>query len=123
MPYELNWGMENRVISLRMWDQITMDEIDTISPQLMEMLNTGTPPVHLVADYTAVSGMPFSLQHSQSAVDVQAHPHIGWVMTVTQNPRMRFITSILLQITSMWMRQFANVDEAHAFLRQVDQNL
>lgn len=123
MPYELNWRIENRVIWLRVWDVVTMDEINTISPQIMEMLNAGSAPVHLLADYTDVTRMPFSLQHSQKAVDVQAHPHIGWVMTITNNQRMRFITTILLQITSMWMRQFAKVDEALEFLQHVDDSL
>lgn len=123
MPCEISWTVPQRVIYLRGWDALTMDDISAIRAELFAMLDSGSAPVHLVADYIDVTRMPFSLQHTQAAVDTAPHPHIGWVVNVTINDRMRYITSILLHITSMWMRQFTQVQTAMDFLREVDETL
>lgn len=127
MAYELTWLAEKRVIDLRMWGTPTLEEVQTINAQMLEMMNQGTPPVHTLTDETEVSprALPPDLKLIVNTLTIFQHPSLGWALAYSPHIGgfARMLTGLVTQFNHVNYRRFDSREAALAFLRELEPNL
>jgi hypothetical protein len=123
MPYQTSWYQEKRVIYIRVWGDVTIDEIHEMSEEQGQYLNQGKPLVHSISDITHVQSFPNNLAQLRDSMQASRHPNVGWILIVgPTTPLKRFFTSMLTQILipKARFRMFDKMEEAVNFLKDVD---
>lgn len=124
MTHESSWLVAERVIQLRVSDTITMETIQVINAELLDMLETGTAPVHVINDMQGLKGFPNNLIQVKSLLTYMNHSKLGWEVIVSQpNPLVRFFASAITQIAGARMKMVPTLEEAYYALTRLDQTL
>lgn len=122
MPYEIQWLYEKRIINPAFFGVVTLEEMKAEIWELTEVTKTGKPPVHIIVDMSGVDHLAANLLQIRK-VTPPVTPEIGWVIIVGQNPLVRFISSISVQLSRAKYRFFATTDEALIFLKTRDADI
>lgn len=126
MPIEVSWLVPNRVIMARGYGMVTPEENAESDRQVIELLNTGTAPIHVVMDVQAVEQFPL-YQIDDEVKNVRRmtdHPALGWATICgTTNPMVRFMSSIVARLTGVRFRIFKTLDEGLDFLKEQDDTI
>lgn len=130
MPYRLSWFVEKRITFLEYNGEITPKELAESEAantryleQAMPELGKGLPLVHILVDTTRVTKMPTNLGQLRKIIHTNTDARVGWIVTVTPNPLLRFVSSVIVQLVGQRMRQFETLTEAVAFLQEIDETL
>lgn len=122
MPPSLSWLIPDRVILLNMLDTTTAEELLASDRQLTQMMDDGTPPLHVVMDLTHARALPSLLTTHQ--IHFATHPGLGRGIVCGQaNPVVRSIIQVGGRLLGLHMRVVNTRDEALAYLRQIDATL
>lgn len=113
MPVEVRWYVENRVVLAAGHGVVTRADNDESDRQVLAMLGTGTPPVHVLMDVSLVEDFPQYTMNERMSVfqNMAQHPNLGWAaLCGTVNPVVRF-------------RLFETFDEGLNFLKEQDKSV
>jgi hypothetical protein len=122
MPYEVKWLYEKRIANPAFIGIVTLDDMKNEIAELAALTKTGTPPVHVIVDMSNVERiLPGLKQIRQYTPPVSSE--IGWIIIVGQNPLVRFLSSISVQLSRANYRFYATTGEALDFLRQRDMDI
>ncbi len=123
MPYSIEWKVKDRLILETAFGVITVEELVRFNEEVTKMIiEEGTSPVHIIADLTKVERYP-PLRDILSAMRKTAPDKVGWMVVVTENPIMRFLASMIFQIARLRLRMYPTMQQAMAFLTDVDVTL
>ncbi|RMG86802.1 MAG: STAS/SEC14 domain-containing protein [Chloroflexi bacterium] len=122
MPFEISWYIPKRVILSRLVGDVTEDDMHGMFDLSIAMLDEGQPPVHMIADQTAVGKFPNNLSAMQFMVR-KPHPNMGWVVVVSSNRVARFLTNILFQVMPVPTKMVDTMDAALTYLNHVDNSI
>lgn len=124
MAYRMSWLQPDRLVLQEFWDEITAEDMRLAVQKFAEMLQQGTPPVHLLTDATGVKIYPKILSVYAKAFNYRPDPErIGWVVVmVPDHPIARFIANVVPQtgISGMRFRIVTDYAEAGEFLSRQD---
>ena len=122
MPYSAaTWYVNKRVIHVRAYGDVTIDEMHAFNEQVTAMLDEGDPLVHLIVEDNDVEGMPKSLQTFKEAMPFAGHPDLGWVLPVgNSSPILHFLTNMAAKIYRVRYQRMDSFAEAVAFLKGQD---
>ncbi|MFP4323516.1 MAG: hypothetical protein ACLFTK_13775 [Anaerolineales bacterium] len=131
MPILISWLYEDRIIWLRNSGQMTLDDMFVADASLRGYLDDSTATrVHLIMDNRAVQGWhiaPDELPKARSANQFMAHPRLGWVvmcgMPQGEKRLANFLGTMAAHEQNARLRTFYTVDEALAFLQEVDDSI
>ncbi len=125
MPYTIRWYVEGRVILERAYGIVTMAELERFNEEVTrEIVEHGTPPVHVVVDLTSVERYPPSLREVLSTMRrTTDRARLGWMVVAVQNPVLRFVASVVFQVAGTRLRMFSTVPEALKFLALMDDGI
>jgi hypothetical protein len=123
MPYSLKWYRENRIIVGSFQGIITVDELNSINQEAINLVRQGTPPVHDIIDTLALEKIPFDLRLVRNSFDVFSEPNLGWIIVIARNPLFGFFGSTVSQLAGKRFRLVQNWDEALSTLVRVDTSL
>jgi hypothetical protein len=118
MPFESSWRVEERIIYIRFWGDTTLKDAEEFNAHLIEMLEQGTPPVHLIIDLRELKSTPNDFRNLSKIIKFPLQ-QIGWVMNVGMpNPVLGFIAAALAQLFGARMRSVKTIAEAEQFLAE-----
>jgi len=124
MPHTVKWLLEQRVIHINVWGDNTLLEAYELNRTLLNYLNTGHSPVHVVQDARQMVSMPTSLLRLKEAFTYVNHPNLGWLTFIGQhmvgNAVLRAAARV---IPTIRYRIFLNEQEAYQFLITSDGSL
>ena len=125
MAYETKWLLPGRVIYMANRGAITVEELQDESLRLIELLEEGEGPlVHLLTDVTELGEFPISVGVlNRASIDALRHPKMGWLLVITDNRMLKYLGSMVTGLSGVRYRAFTSVDEALAFLNEVDSTL
>ena len=126
MPIEVSWFVPGRVVLARGYGIVTRDENTESDRLVMQYIDRGTPPVHVIIDVTPVDDFPMytAQEEIQKSREFLKHQQLGWgILCGTSNPVVRFLVSIVTRISRVNFRMFENYDEALQFLKEHDQSI
>ncbi len=122
MPYQLTWKYPSRVIHQRIFGQLSLDEFRDVATKLDEMVDEGTPLVHVISDLVEIEKFPTNLNAIRKQLPEMGNDKIGWVLLVTRHQVINHIAYVICQIVirNVRFRVFDTVDAAFAFLLDID---
>lgn len=124
MQAVLNWYLKNRIVFNRQVGGISIDDIQQSNDQIIQMLDSGASPVHVVIDYSYVTSIPTNLLQLSYATSFVKHPAKGWLITISTTPMPSFLARIIPQIAGCQRyRVFTELEHGLDFLRQQDSSL
>jgi hypothetical protein len=93
---------------------------------MLTLMNTSdTPLYHHIMNSLDLQRMPlnFSGLMPPAAREVLAHPRMGWMLVISTNKALTFMTDVLSQLAKIRYRSFTTTEAAIEFLKEVDSTL
>lgn len=126
MPHSISWLVERRVVHERFYGIVTVEDVRAMNAVSRTYYASGDPPVHNFVDLLDIQRYPTNINQIRTALVNQPHPYLGWIVIVLRpNPLLKFITTVLVQLSSInaRMRFCYSYKEAIAFLQSKDPTL
>lgn len=123
MSFTSSWLVDNRVLLLQVWGEREPQEMQNISDSLIEALQNGSSPVHVVADLRYATSHPPKLQETQDALSILQEPKLGWVVLITNNRTLNFVGDVVSQLSRKNFKSFSTPEDAPRFLGRMDNSL
>jgi len=97
MAYDITWEVPDRIIYLRVYGTLDIDEARCSHEAFCLMLEDcdGSAPVHLIVDHTELERFPGIWRDYGYVVHTKPNLHGGWVVAVGHNATVRFITRLI----------------------------
>lgn len=125
MAHTTEWYLENRIILTEFSETLTIEGLVANDSVILDMVQGGQAPVHLVIDVRQLDEFPTNISKIRnSARRYLMLDNMGWMVVVGfDNPIIRFLSSVITQMTDINMIQVDDLDEAMARLQKVDLTL
>ena len=119
MPMDISWYIPKKVISMRSYGDITLDDAIAANARVIELLDSSEEQfVHSIVDQSEMGEFPISMRKSAEIMTSMKHPRVGW--TVVYNPNSNkiadFIGSMVAQIGRIRYRKVSTKEEALDFI-------
>lgn len=116
MPYEVRWYYPQRILLLRVYDTVTVEDIGLFGVKIREFANEAIPPMYTIIDALDVKQFPTNLNQLRQAATMERHPNVVWTILVSQNKLINFITSVFTQLSGVTFRAFDSMEAAVEFI-------
>ncbi len=128
MGSEYTWHTENRVIYARLFENVTIEDLRKGNAAISEMLAaSGTPPVHLIFDTTAVNRVMVTILQVRNELHYIHDPRIGWFVVYglrgLVEATVQFIVGITSRALGFRVRTVSTFNDARDFLTSMDATL
>ena len=105
MPVDVSWFLEGRIIYVKYYEDVTIEDKQLGAEQEYEFLEAGSVPlVHVLLDITDQISSPTNIQAIQKALDkALKHPKKGWTLAYGKEEfRMEnFVNSVVTQSSAV----------------------
>lgn len=122
MAYEVSWLIDKRLMLISFSGVLTKEDLHAASEAAFLLAESGTAPVHSITDGTHLTSVEIGIDDLRKVMENRSYKS-GWSVTVTPGRMERFLASIANQLFRMKSRHFATMEEAFAFLKDVDATL
>jgi hypothetical protein len=123
MPFEMFWYVEKRVLFVRIYGALAVEEIGVLSKEALERLDNATERFHILLDLTQIEKYPTNLGQVRKMMVRDKNPLLGWWVLIGTNSFIRFLMSALSQVANIHFRAVASLDEATKALGEIDESL
>jgi hypothetical protein len=123
VPHKLEWLQDKRIIHEILIGQLDLNSSMAAAAETEKMLKEGIAPVHLIVDVTQMDKGLTNIRSVNSVNDYMKDPKLGWVVVVGANTVVKFISSIVSQVTRFRLSNANTVADAVAFLKKQDPSL
>ena len=125
MPIEVSWYQESRIIHAVLKGTITVEDMRTAGVAIQNMIKSGTPPVHELAQVDRLTRFPTDFKEIRSATNYLKEPNMGRVVLVdpTRNVLLDFFVNAVDKLSRVHVRKLDSVEAALEHLRSVDPTL
>lgn len=121
MPSEITWYPSSKRILLgRGLGLVSLEDVKKWSDTILSLLEEGIPPVHLIGDFTGVTGMNVSLLHLRSAMAYVKHPSLGWTVTFGNSALLNVLGRFVADLSGVHFNGFKTKKAALEFLIKQD---
>ena len=122
MPVDVRWIIKERLILVRSWNIISIEEIAYASTLIREKLDECHGMAHVVWDeeHVFIENLPTDMKVLTRAFNFLAHANIGWIL-VTTHPResiMDIVEAFLSKHFTVYYQRCASIDAAMKFLQE-----
>ncbi len=127
MPIEMSWYVQDRVILLKFIGDITVEDMQEISANYIDMVDTaeGDWLIHALHDADQMESLPRAIKDTvNNARDAFKHPRSGWTVAYNiRKPVLKLFGNMATGMLRVRYRIFNTRAEALAFLQETDQTL
>ena len=124
MPFEVKWYVAGRVATVYNWGELTVDEVRATNVEILALVRSGTPPVHLVVDTRDVAKLPGSFVPMLREIEVfRQEPNMGWSIMVTHSSVLHFFGMLSANLTKSTYRAVRNYQDVNDVLSHADATL
>src|SRR5262245_15038928 len=78
MQHQISWEILTRVICIKYSRNVTIEEMDVINRELLEMIEQGTPLIHFISDLKELGQFPASISAMKDTLTLFRNPSVGW---------------------------------------------
>jgi hypothetical protein len=123
MSIDISWHVNKRVIHIVVQGSITPEDIDNVNATMVNLIDNGEAPVHIIADASAMSQFPTNLKVLWQKHGYLSHPDVGWVILVNSNQLVKFLGNLVTSMAKVRYRTVNTRTEALDLLSHLDPNL
>jgi hypothetical protein len=126
MSSEVRWHPTGRIIVIKNFDILTVDDVIGQATQITEMMNAAAQPVHIIDDLSRINGidpkltlLPFKMPNIMKFAQ---HPNLDIIALVGMtNPLAAFAFEVVTKLhKNLTSQYFATVEQAAEWLLEVD---
>lgn len=123
--HQAQWLVKRRVIFGYAYGELTNDEMAVHNERMIELLDSAEPFVHALLVTHPDTQLPIpSLTAGRNILSFINHSNLGWnVIVHNPNSIMSQLSIVLAKIARVRYRQFANIDIAISFLKEIDKTV
>lgn len=118
--YDFTWLVPERVIGGTLRGVATLESIEAMDKLLIQMLDAGTAPVHIIVDCGKLTRVPVNLTQVQARMTHLNHAKLGKVAAYDVNRFVRFMAAAVFAFTKTQLHFAANRADAITYLRHID---
>lgn len=122
MPYTMGWYIDKEIVYMKCSTALSVAELHACLTEINGYIALSDRPlVHAIIDLTSLS-KPLSLvEAAQAMKGYKAPAQMGWTISVgDQDKVVKFLSSVTAQILKVRQRSYNTLDEALAFLKDMD---
>jgi hypothetical protein len=124
MPFEVSWLVDQRVVYVRTYGEMTMSEMQESSVQSRKLCEEGIPFVYVISDATDLVKVQVKLQDVLAFFrGAKVIDKVGWSVFVGATSVERFFFAIISQFNNNNHRTFSKLEDAVAFIQSADDGL
>jgi hypothetical protein len=125
MPYSMEWYIPGAIIFSNYSGYVTREEMRQSMIELTELMaTTDRQIVHTISEVSEVTEALPLKQVMDVMREANYKPSNGWAITVGEKkPMVKFVSNLARQLLRMRTRTFDTMEEALAFLREVDSSI
>ncbi|RMG88612.1 MAG: hypothetical protein D6712_03260 [Chloroflexi bacterium] len=126
MTIHISWLLENRVMYVEAWGNVSIDDVSTSTLYMVDLIEKSEHPlVHIIIVNKGIDKIPLNVIQLQRATrPLLGHPKNGWhVFVNSQNTVIDYSMNILAQLFKTRWRKVSVLEEAITFLQDADQSL
>lgn len=122
MSHSTDWYQEGHVILTTFSENLTIEELRENDAVILDMVSSSNEKVHLVIDVTKLKKFPTKVgEIRQSAARYLQRDNMGWLVVIGfSNPLIRFLSSVITQLSNINLIQVDSIDEAITRLQKID---
>ncbi|PJF36192.1 MAG: hypothetical protein CUN49_06695 [Candidatus Thermofonsia Clade 1 bacterium] len=123
MGYSVDWLIKDRLILLNTSGDISIEEIEAIDRDIIQLLEAGQAPVHILADMKELGKFPFDLISMRRAATYLNHPKLGLIMAYGVSRIAASFAQLLTQLAGVRLRFSRDYAEAVTSLAAEDAHI
>lgn len=123
MPFEHRWFIEGRLVYIRQWGTVILEESLAIDDTLIQYGASSPEIVHGIVDTRGAEKFEIDPKALVQNFKERGSPTTGWVLTLRSNKLQALMTEMMAQPQQVKHRAFENLADALAFLADVDESL
>lgn len=125
MPITHQWIIPKRVIYVRWYGDITVEETQEANRATARFLAEGIPLIHMLRDDSAVTSIPpVTLRQILDTLKAVRHPDFGWAVNIGySNAFVGTFINLYSKFTRIHIHRCETVEDGLAFLKQADVSL
>lgn len=126
MPVKIGWLVENRISYFRYEGDVHIREVAEASRiGILLIEQSDHQLIHSIQDSRYQKSFPNNVNAlAQTVQEALRHPRMGWLLSVgIDNDLVRFVATLVSQLTRTRHRIIEDYDEALAFLKRIDASL
>lgn len=123
MPFEAMWYIPERVVYVRQWGTLTLDDAINTDAAIARYAAGQAATVHGIIESRDVEAIDINPRLLKEAFSKLPKPTEGWVVTVPGDRVSAFMTQLMAQSQQMKQRDFQTPEEALAFIVYMDESL
>lgn len=124
MPSTVEWYVSNRVILNVVSGAYTVEQIRQDSQDILNLMRSGSPPVHLIVDARELTNFPSIFRPLLVEIEkFRNESSMGWSIMLTHNPVLNFFGALASNMTKQPFRSVKTFDEVNEVLGRVDQSV
>lgn len=118
MAYEMRWHTEGKILFQRLYDNVTLEDLDQLTEETNEWLLDIPGTVHVLVDMRDITHYPRSISQMRTVFNARSKQKLGWLVMVTNNKVVLFLAAALTQtfVAHMRYRAFSDLESASTFL-------
>ncbi len=127
VQFRAEWYIPNQVLYVVAWGEmskeILTDYLKLIS-RLIDSTDDSHPLVHVISDFSRIRKQLGLIDTAQVMKSIKPNPKTGWTITIGETSAIaKMVSDIARQMVKVRQRSFDTVEEAIAFLHEVDESL
>jgi hypothetical protein len=125
MPAQVSWHLENRIVGIRVFDTVTIADVNALSDTIIALFEASdTPLIHLLVDESDMTDFPKQFRDIYRVGVFMKHPQMGWfIIYGGNNALFRVISHLVTQLMRLRHRHFDTLEDAVEFLQSMDSTL
>jgi hypothetical protein len=130
MPVKQQWFIEDRVVYVRYWGDVSAEEIGQAYSDSLSFVRASKDPrqVHFLHDWTDWHTFPKNIMQIRKHIDVNLtakdRQKIGWMVVYGNNNRLlSYLGRVIMQIARVSFRIYHEQDKAISYLKSMDISL
>lgn len=120
MGYTLNWHIDSRVLSIRLFDKLSPDDLRDCNGMARRYIRQGTQPIHVIIDTLAVTDYPTNLRWVVHMLQNNGDRAVGWLIVIAEDHNIRLLLATLFNVLHMPFHLCKSLPEALDFLRELE---
>lgn len=126
MPTSQDWLLENHVVQVKFWGDVTPEEVGQAFSLSAHFLKIGQgTKIHFLHDWQDWERFPTNIfairKHLQVDITDNERRKLGWMVVYgNKNRILEFVSHVVLQIVNVPFRTFKTRDEAIHFIEKMD---
>jgi|GEM_PF-2371510 len=123
MSFSVRWYEPKQIILITYEGMLHLKDFEDYNQELINYLDEGTFPVHVVADTQHLKGVIPQAVDIANVLTYTKHENLSWVHICGANKLIRFLAAIVFQMVNTPVHFHNSIAEAVSFIHSVDTEL